>query len=34
MASGVGKDIADIVVNEEDLKVYDKVPKEKYPPRK
>ena len=29
-----GKDIADIMVNEEDLKVYDSVPKDKYPVRK
>ncbi len=26
-----GKDIADIMVREEDLKVYDKIPPEKYP---
>lgn len=26
-----GKDIADIMVKEEDLKVYDCIPKEKYP---
>ena len=26
-----GKDIADILVDEEDLKVHDSVPKEKYP---
>lgn len=26
-----GKDIADILVDEEDLKIYDKVPKSKYP---
>lgn len=26
-----GKDIADILVDEDDLKVYDEVPKEKYP---
>ena len=29
-----GKDIASIMVNEEDLKVYDSIPKEKCPPRK
>ena len=29
-----GKDIADIMVDEEDLKVYDFVPKDKYPKRK
>ena len=29
-----GKDIADLCVKEEDLKVWDKVPKEKLPPRK
>ena len=28
-----GKDIADIMVNEEDLKVYENVPKDKYPPK-
>ena len=29
-----GKDIADIMVNEEDLKVHESVPKDKYPARK
>ena len=27
---GTGKDIADIMVDEEDLKVYDSVPKDRY----
>lgn len=29
-----GKDIADILVREEDLKVYESVPKDKYPKQK
>ena len=29
-----GKDIADIMVDEEDLKVYDKVPEDRYPIKK
>ena len=29
-----GKDIADIMVNEEDLKVHERIPKDRYPTRK
>lgn len=29
-----GKDIADIMVNEEDLKVHESIPKDRYPKRK